>query len=166
MTRWVASWRKQSCGEGPVHRRISTAFLNWMIFIHMEEISAPLDWVRNPFLLSEAKQSKLPVTYQEKLLKVSSDRGLKMKFDMFTLTQCVSEAGAPWPSAESFGAAYPLPPHIYVRPPSLQWLWWKQSRETDCAWRRAWSQQLPPCHQEWKRSSVKHKPKCLSKMSH
>lgn len=78
-----------------MHRRISTAFLNWMIFIHMEEISAPLDWVRNPFLLSEAKQSKLPVTYQEKLLKVSSDRGLKMKFDMFTLTQCVSEAGAP-----------------------------------------------------------------------
>jgi len=41
--------------------------------------------------------------------------------------------------------------HIYVKPPSLQWS--KQSKETDCAWRRAWSQQLPPCHQDSQRSS-------------
>ncbi|XP_055487049.1 zinc finger MYM-type protein 6-like [Leucoraja erinacea] len=63
-------------------------------FPDMEEKSAQLDWVRNPFLLSKANRSKLPVTYQEKLLEVSSDRGLQMKFAMFTLTQfwvCVKQ---------------------------------------------------------------------------
>nr|XP_054593370.1 SCAN domain-containing protein 3-like [Nothobranchius furzeri] len=56
-------------------------------FPDMEEKSAQLDWVRNPFLLSEANRRKLPVTYQEKLLEVSSDRGLQMKFSMCTLSQ-------------------------------------------------------------------------------
>nr|XP_049589459.1 protein FAM200A-like isoform X2 [Syngnathus scovelli] len=45
-------------------------------FADMEEKSAQLDWVTNPFLLSEAKRSKLPVTHQEKLMEVASDRGL------------------------------------------------------------------------------------------
>lgn len=46
----------------------------------MEEKFTQLDWVRNPFLLSEAYGSKLPVTNQETLLQVSSDHGLQMKF--------------------------------------------------------------------------------------
>uniref|UniRef100_H2L9V8 DUF4371 domain-containing protein n=1 Tax=Oryzias latipes TaxID=8090 RepID=H2L9V8_ORYLA len=53
----------------------------------MDEKSVQLDWVRNPFLLSEANRSKLPVTHQEKLMEVSSDRGLQMKFGASTLTQ-------------------------------------------------------------------------------
>lgn len=56
-------------------------------FPDIEEKSAQPDWVRNPFLLSEANRSKLPVTHQEKLLEVSSDRGLQMKFATSTLTQ-------------------------------------------------------------------------------
>ena len=63
-------------------------------FPDMEEKSAQLDWVRNPFLLSEANGSKLPVTYQEKLLEVSSDRDLQMKFATSTLAQfwvCVKQ---------------------------------------------------------------------------
>uniref|UniRef100_A0A8C6LL81 DUF4371 domain-containing protein n=1 Tax=Nothobranchius furzeri TaxID=105023 RepID=A0A8C6LL81_NOTFU len=56
-------------------------------FPDMEEKSAQLDWVTNPFLLSEANRRKLPVTYQEKLLEVSSDRGLQMKCSMCTLSQ-------------------------------------------------------------------------------
>ncbi|XP_060755410.1 zinc finger BED domain-containing protein 5-like [Neoarius graeffei] len=56
-------------------------------FSEIEEKSAQLDWVRNPFLLSEANRSKLPVADQEKLLEVSSDRGLQMKFATSTLTQ-------------------------------------------------------------------------------
>lgn len=50
-----------------------------------------------------------------------------------------------------------LPPHVYVRVPSLQRLWSEQRNETDCAWRRAGSQQLPPCHWDWQRSLVKNK---------
>ena len=60
----------------------------------MEEKFTQLDWVRNPFLLSEAYGSKLPVTNQETLLEVSSDRGLQMKFATSTLTQfwvCVKQ---------------------------------------------------------------------------
>ncbi|XP_037124359.1 SCAN domain-containing protein 3-like isoform X2 [Syngnathus acus] len=56
-------------------------------FADMGEKSAQLDWVRNPFLLSEAKRSKLPATHQEKLMEVASDRGLQMKFGASTLTQ-------------------------------------------------------------------------------
>lgn len=56
-------------------------------FPDLEEKSAQLDWVRNPFLLSEENRSKLPVTDQEKLLEVSSDRGFQMKFSTSTLTQ-------------------------------------------------------------------------------
>uniref|UniRef100_A0A3B3I4U8 Uncharacterized protein n=1 Tax=Oryzias latipes TaxID=8090 RepID=A0A3B3I4U8_ORYLA len=56
-------------------------------FPDMDEKSVQLDWVRNPFLLSEANRSKLPVTHQEKLMEVSSDRGLQMKFGASTLTQ-------------------------------------------------------------------------------
>uniref|UniRef100_A0A8C6P379 DUF4371 domain-containing protein n=1 Tax=Nothobranchius furzeri TaxID=105023 RepID=A0A8C6P379_NOTFU len=55
-------------------------------FPDMEENSAQLDRARNPFLLSEANRRKLPVTYQEKLLEVSSERGLQMKFSMCTLS--------------------------------------------------------------------------------
>ena len=53
----------------------------------MEDKPAQLDWVRNPFLLSEANREKLPLCHQEKLLDVSSDRGLKMTFQNSTLTQ-------------------------------------------------------------------------------
>uniref|UniRef100_A0A3P9JYF1 Uncharacterized protein n=1 Tax=Oryzias latipes TaxID=8090 RepID=A0A3P9JYF1_ORYLA len=56
-------------------------------FTDMDEKSLQLDWVRNPFLLSEANRSKLPVTHQEKLMKVASDRGLQMKFGASTLTR-------------------------------------------------------------------------------
>ncbi|XP_038162410.1 SCAN domain-containing protein 3-like [Cyprinodon tularosa] len=56
-------------------------------FADMDEKSAQLDWVRNPFLLSEANRSKLPVSHQEKLMEVASDRGLQMKFGASTLTQ-------------------------------------------------------------------------------
>uniref|UniRef100_A0A3B4ZJ55 DUF4371 domain-containing protein n=1 Tax=Stegastes partitus TaxID=144197 RepID=A0A3B4ZJ55_9TELE len=56
-------------------------------FPDTEEKSAQLDWVRNPCLVSEANRSKLPVTYQEKLVEVSSDRGFQMKFSTSTLTQ-------------------------------------------------------------------------------
>ena len=48
--------------------------------------------MRNPFLFSET--NKLPVTNQETLLDVSSDRGLRIKFDTSTLTQfwvCVKQ---------------------------------------------------------------------------
>ena len=60
----------------------------------MEEKCTQLDWVRNPFLLSEAYGSKLPVTNQETLLEVSSDRGLQMRFAISTLIQfwvCVKQ---------------------------------------------------------------------------
>uniref|UniRef100_A0A3P9I435 DUF4371 domain-containing protein n=1 Tax=Oryzias latipes TaxID=8090 RepID=A0A3P9I435_ORYLA len=56
-------------------------------FPDMDEKSVQLDWVRNPFLLSEANRSKLPLTHQEKLMEVASDRGLQMKFGASTLTQ-------------------------------------------------------------------------------
>ncbi|CAB4057768.1 unnamed protein product [Lepeophtheirus salmonis] len=45
-------------------------------FPDLEKKSAQLDWVRDPFLLSETNRSKLPITDQEELLQVSSDRGL------------------------------------------------------------------------------------------
>uniref|UniRef100_A0A3B3TD34 DUF4371 domain-containing protein n=1 Tax=Paramormyrops kingsleyae TaxID=1676925 RepID=A0A3B3TD34_9TELE len=56
-------------------------------FPDMMEKSALLNWVRNPFFLSEANRSRLPVTYQEKLLEVTSDCGLQMKVATSTLTQ-------------------------------------------------------------------------------
>ena len=51
----------------------------------MEEKYTQLDWVRNPFILSETNGSKLPVTNQETLLQVSSEHGLQMKFATSTL---------------------------------------------------------------------------------
>lgn len=39
----------------------------------------------------------------------------------------------------------------------------QRNRLWDCAWRRAWSQQLPPYHRDWPRSLVKHKHKFLTK---
>ncbi|KAM9826430.1 uncharacterized protein ACBT44_006669 [Syngnathus typhle] len=83
----------------------------------MEEKSAQLDWVRNPFLLSEAKRSMLPVTHQEKLMEVASDRGLQMKFGASTLTQfwvCVRQEH-PELGHKSFGAAAALCLHILMR---------------------------------------------------
>jgi len=65
-------------------------------FPDMEEKSAQLDWVRNPFLLSKANRRKLLVSHQETLLDVSSDRSLQMKFGTSTLTQFwLCEEGAP-----------------------------------------------------------------------
>ncbi|KAF3852721.1 hypothetical protein F7725_006076, partial [Dissostichus mawsoni] len=55
-------------------------------FPDMEEKPAQLDWVRNPFVLSEANREKLSLCHQEKLLDVSSDRGLTMTFENSTLT--------------------------------------------------------------------------------
>ena len=63
-------------------------------FPDMEDKATQLDWVRNPFLLSEAYRSKLSVTNQETLLEVSSDCGLQMKFATSTFTQfwvCVKQ---------------------------------------------------------------------------
>lgn len=56
-------------------------------FPDIQEKSAQLDWVRNPFLLAESKRIKLPASLQENLIDVSSDRGLQMKFESSTLTQ-------------------------------------------------------------------------------
>lgn len=61
-------------------------------FPDMEEKSAQLDWVRNPFLLSASKQASCHSS--GKLIEVASDRGLQMKFGTYTLTQfwvCVKQ---------------------------------------------------------------------------
>ncbi|XP_051989866.1 SCAN domain-containing protein 3-like [Xyrauchen texanus] len=56
-------------------------------FPDMEGKSPQLSWVRNPFLLSEESRKKLPLCHQEKLLDVSSDYGLRMKYENSTLAQ-------------------------------------------------------------------------------
>ena len=87
----------------------------------MEDKATQLDCVRNPFLLSEANGSKLPVTNQETLLEVSSDRGLQMKFATSTLTQfwvCVKQEH---PDLGEKALEQLLPfASTFMRPPSLQ----------------------------------------------
>lgn len=89
---------------------------------NMEEKSAQLDWVRNPFLLSEAKRSKLPLSYEEKLLELSSDRGFQMKFSTSTLTQfwVFVKQAHPDLGQKALEHLLPFPLHIYARSPSLQ----------------------------------------------
>lgn len=60
-------------------------------FPDVEEKSAQLDWVRNPFLLSEANRRKLPVSHQEQLLDVSSDCGLQINIDSHTVVGVCEE---------------------------------------------------------------------------
>uniref|UniRef100_A0A8C7ZS04 DUF4371 domain-containing protein n=1 Tax=Oryzias sinensis TaxID=183150 RepID=A0A8C7ZS04_9TELE len=89
----------ENVGTAPVKLVIVGHLANLISGFHsyfpdMDEKFVQLDWVRNRFLLSEANRSKLPVTHQEKLMEVASDRGLQMKFGASTLTQfwlCVKQ---------------------------------------------------------------------------
>uniref|UniRef100_A0A668AN63 DUF4371 domain-containing protein n=1 Tax=Myripristis murdjan TaxID=586833 RepID=A0A668AN63_9TELE len=55
-------------------------------FQDIEEKSERLDWVRNPFSVSESSNN-LPARLQEHLMDLSSDRGLKMAYAEKTLTE-------------------------------------------------------------------------------
>ncbi|XP_041075539.1 SCAN domain-containing protein 3-like [Polyodon spathula] len=55
-------------------------------FPDIENKSAKLDWVRNPFM-TESTNNNIPTRLQENLLDVSSDRGLKMSYSETTLSQ-------------------------------------------------------------------------------
>uniref|UniRef100_A0A8C5HGG8 DUF4371 domain-containing protein n=1 Tax=Gouania willdenowi TaxID=441366 RepID=A0A8C5HGG8_GOUWI len=55
-------------------------------FQDIEKKSEGLDWVRNPFIVSESC-SKLPARLQEHLMDLSCDQGLKMTYDEKTLTE-------------------------------------------------------------------------------
>lgn len=64
--------------------KLSTDFSQY--FRDIEEKSQRLDWVRNPFIVSESSNS-LPARLQEYLMDVSSDSGLKMAYAEKTLTE-------------------------------------------------------------------------------
>ncbi|KAF3859947.1 hypothetical protein F7725_000202 [Dissostichus mawsoni] len=84
--KWCQSERSLRSG-GSFKEHLANLIVSFKsYFPDMEEKPAQLDWVRNPFLLSEANREKLPLCHQEKLLDVSSDRGLKMTFENSTLT--------------------------------------------------------------------------------
>nr|XP_033497741.1 SCAN domain-containing protein 3-like [Epinephelus lanceolatus] len=55
-------------------------------FQDIEEKSERLDWVRNPFIVSESCNN-LPARLQEHLMDLSSDQGLKMTYAEKTLTE-------------------------------------------------------------------------------
>uniref|UniRef100_A0A8C5E7Z6 Uncharacterized protein n=1 Tax=Gouania willdenowi TaxID=441366 RepID=A0A8C5E7Z6_GOUWI len=55
-------------------------------FQDIEKKSEGLEWVRNPFIVSESC-SKLPARLQEHLMDLSCDQGLKMTYDEKTLTE-------------------------------------------------------------------------------
>uniref|UniRef100_A0A671LBP3 DUF4371 domain-containing protein n=1 Tax=Sinocyclocheilus anshuiensis TaxID=1608454 RepID=A0A671LBP3_9TELE len=46
-----------------------------------------LDWVRNPFTLSQSNRGTLPVHLREELLDLSTDRGLQTTFENCSLTE-------------------------------------------------------------------------------
>ena len=56
-------------------------------FPGLKEKSEQLDWVRNPFTVSETNCDSLPVDLREELVDVTSARGLKTEFETKTLTQ-------------------------------------------------------------------------------
>lgn len=56
-------------------------------FPGIKEKSEQLDWVRNPFTVSETNCDPLPVHLREELVDVTSDRGLQNKFETNTLTE-------------------------------------------------------------------------------
>lgn len=56
-------------------------------FPGLKEKSEQLDWVRNPFTVSETNCDSLPVHLREELVDVTSDRGLQNKFETNTLTE-------------------------------------------------------------------------------
>ena len=55
-------------------------------FPDIEEKSERLDWVRDPFIVSESS-NHLPARLQEQLMDLSSDRGLKIAYPHKTLTE-------------------------------------------------------------------------------
>ena len=59
-----------------------SAFKSYFPEIH--ERSVQLDWIRNPFLFSD--HEKLPICFQETLIEVCADRGLKLLFESSNVT--------------------------------------------------------------------------------
>ncbi|CAB4062411.1 unnamed protein product [Lepeophtheirus salmonis] len=85
-------WTGADVNRTPVQSIIVPHFTNLIQDFHsyfpdLEKKFVELDKEGDTFLLSEANRSKLPVTDQEQLLKVSSYCGLQLKFAKFTLTQ-------------------------------------------------------------------------------
>ncbi len=59
-------------------------------FPEVREKSEQLDWVRNPFTLSQSYRGTLPVHLREELLDLSTDCGLQTTFENCSLTEvCV-----------------------------------------------------------------------------
>ncbi|KAI7790040.1 putative zinc finger BED domain-containing protein 5-like [Triplophysa rosa] len=56
-------------------------------FTDVREKSEQLDWVRNPFTLSQSNRVTLPVHLREELLDLSTDRGLQTTFENCSLTE-------------------------------------------------------------------------------
>lgn len=56
-------------------------------FLNLKEKSEQLDWVRNPFTVSENNCGSLPVHLREELVDVSLDCGLQKKFHNNLLTE-------------------------------------------------------------------------------
>ena len=76
--------------RGPVVKMVQAHLSKLCHFSHyfqdIENKSERLDWVRNPFIVSESSNS-LPARLQEPLMELSSDRGLKMAYAEKTLTE-------------------------------------------------------------------------------
>ncbi|XP_047493411.1 SCAN domain-containing protein 3-like [Penaeus chinensis] len=70
-----------------------SAFKSYFPGIH--EQSVQLDWIRNPFLLSEQEKT-LPICLQETLIEVCADRGLKLLFERSNVTRFWSSVKK-WP---------------------------------------------------------------------
>ena len=64
--------------------KLSTDFSEY--FQDIEAKSERLDWVRNPFFVSESSNN-LPARLQEHLMELSFDQGLKMAYAEKTLTE-------------------------------------------------------------------------------
>ncbi|CAL9683639.1 unnamed protein product [Knipowitschia caucasica] len=64
--------------------KLSTDFNQY--FQDIDKHSERLDWVRNPFIMSESSKN-LPAVLQEQLMDLFSDRGLKMGHTTKTLTE-------------------------------------------------------------------------------
>lgn len=56
-------------------------------FPEVREKSEQLDWVRNPFTLSQSNSGTLPVNLREELLDLSTDHGLQTTFENCSLTE-------------------------------------------------------------------------------
>ncbi|KAM4598750.1 protein FAM200A-like [Polymixia lowei] len=77
-------------------------------FQDIEATSAKLDWVRNPFSVSESSSS-LPARLQENLMDLSSDRGLKMAHAEKTLTEFWCDVEKEYPELGKHGLTELLP---------------------------------------------------------